>query len=96
VVNFIADVAAVLRAGEEKVWLQTLADRLAELRPELYGGMADLDPTAKAKQMSAMLRPYKVRSKDVWGDDGKGGKANLKGVEANDVRAAAAEGDGDA
>jgi S-DNA-T family DNA segregation ATPase FtsK/SpoIIIE len=84
-VNFIADVAAVLRAGEEKVWLQTLADRLAELRPELYGAYADLDPTTKAKQLSAMLRPHKVRSKDVWGDDGKGGKANLKGVEVADV-----------
>ncbi|MGH3380228.1 MAG: FtsK/SpoIIIE domain-containing protein [Actinoallomurus sp.] len=96
VVNFIVDCVSVLRAGEEKVWLQVLADRLAELRPEVYGGMADLDPTSKAKQLSGMLRPYHVRSKDVWGDDGKGGKANLKGVIVDDVRAAAAEGDGDA
>lgn len=95
-VNFIADVASVLRAGEERVWLQTLADRLAELRPELYGGMTDLDPTAKAKQMSAMLRPYRIRSKDVWGDDGGRSKTARKGVEANDVLAAAAEGAGDA
>jgi S-DNA-T family DNA segregation ATPase FtsK/SpoIIIE len=89
-VNFIADVAAVVRSGEARVWLQTLADRLAELRPELYGAWMDLDPTAKAKQMSAMLRPYRVRSKDVWGD-GPDGKANLKGVEANDILAAATE-----
>jgi S-DNA-T family DNA segregation ATPase FtsK/SpoIIIE len=33
-INFIADVATVLRAGEDKVWLQTLADRLAEPRPK--------------------------------------------------------------
>src|SRR6266508_2621295 len=37
-VSLLDDVAAVVPAREDTVWLETVAARLAELRPGVYGG----------------------------------------------------------
>lgn len=88
-VSLIADVAAVLRPGEVKVWSETIVDRLAELRPEVYGEWAKLDPRGKANQLAAALKPFGVDTLQVYGKLPDGRQANRRGVLADDIRNAA-------
>src|SRR6266545_790263 len=52
--TLLADVLAVVPASEARVWNQTVVARLAELRPEVYGGW-------EAEQLTAALKPFGVR-----------------------------------
>ncbi|GAA5115976.1 FtsK/SpoIIIE domain-containing protein [Haloechinothrix salitolerans] len=88
-VSLIADVAAVLRPGETKVWSETIVDRLAELRPEVYGEWATQDPRGKANQLAAALKPFGVDTMQVHGKLPDGRTANRRGVLADDIRNAA-------
>lgn len=65
----------------EKVWNETVVERLAELRPEVYGRFT---PEA----LTAALKPYGITSGQVWGrlDDGSG--ANRRGLNRAEVMAA--------
>jgi S-DNA-T family DNA segregation ATPase FtsK/SpoIIIE len=65
--DLLADILAVLPAAEEKCWNERLAARLAELRPDVYGGW-------EAGNVTAALKPHGISAMDVWGttDDGKG------------------------
>jgi len=87
-VSLIEDLAAVFGSEEDKAWSQTLVDRLAELRPSLYGAWAALAPTAKAQQLAAALKPYGISTPQVWGQDETGKGRNLKGVVRDHVREA--------
>ncbi|URN09089.1 cell division protein FtsK [Actinomadura madurae] len=78
--SLLEDLAAVMAPGEDKVHSQVLVDRLAELRPAAYGPWADLDPTGKARQLAAALKPYGIGTPQVWGQDETGKGRNLKGV----------------
>ena len=72
--------------NEAKVWSETVAARLAELRPEVYGGW-------KPEQVAAALKPYGIPvGRQVWGTDpASGEKANRKGIHREDIAAAVAE-----
>src|SRR5690606_24704708 len=78
--SLLEDLAAVMAPGEDKVHSQVLVDRLAELRPTVYGPWADRDPTGKARQLAAALKPHGIGTPQVWGQDETGRGRNLKGV----------------
>jgi HNH endonuclease len=66
------DILAVVSSGEAKVWNQTAVARLAESRPEIYGGW-------EARTLTFALRPYGVVVFQVWGTDpttGRGANRN--------------------
>ena len=83
--NLLADVCEVLPAGQDKLWSETVVDRLADLRPEIYGPWADQDGKTKATQLAAALKPYGITTGQVWstGPDGKTG--NRRGITRTDV-----------
>ncbi|MGH3450398.1 MAG: FtsK/SpoIIIE domain-containing protein, partial [Haloechinothrix sp.] len=85
----IADVATVIRADETKIWSETIVDRLADLRPEVYGHWAALDGRAKGNQLAAALKPYGIETQQVHGRTDDGRPANRRGVVAEDVHDAA-------
>jgi S-DNA-T family DNA segregation ATPase FtsK/SpoIIIE len=84
----LEDVLTVVPANEPKVWSETVAARLASLRPEVYGGW-------KPEQVAAALKPFGITvGRQVWGTDpATGEKANRKGIHREDVVAAIAERD---
>lgn len=86
--NLLADVCEILPAGQDKVWSETVVDRLAELRPEIYGPWAAQDGKTKATQLAAALKPYGITTSQVWatGPDGRSG--NRRGIARDDVIAA--------
>jgi DNA segregation ATPase FtsK/SpoIIIE, S-DNA-T family len=87
--DLLADIAAVV--SEPKLWSETVVARLAQLRPDAYGPWAAMEPDARAGQLTAALRPYGVRTGQVWGstDDGKG--ANRRGITRDDITKAITE-----
>lgn len=74
-------------AEEPKVWSETVVARLAELRPDVYGGW-------EPEQLAYTLKPHGIPTGQVWGktDEGKG--ANRRGIERTKVANAVAERDG--
>jgi DNA segregation ATPase FtsK/SpoIIIE, S-DNA-T family len=82
-VSLLADVAAVIGAGQ-RMWSETICGRLAELRPEMYGGW-------NQDQLARALAPYGVETGQQWASG-----RNRRGVEAADIRAAMAAGNGHA
>ncbi|MGW1076545.1 cell division protein FtsK [Streptomyces sp. NPDC002537] len=87
--DLLRDIAAVVPAKESKAWNEVVVARLAELRPEVYAGWA-------AEQLTSALRPYGIRTVQMWGttEDGKG--ANRRGIRRADIAKAIAERDGTA
>jgi len=89
--DLLADIAAVTH--EPKLWSETVVARLAELRPDAYGPWAAMEPDARAAQLTAALRPYGVRTGQVWATvDGRG--ANRRGITRDDITKAITERDG--
>jgi S-DNA-T family DNA segregation ATPase FtsK/SpoIIIE len=88
--TLVADLATVFHPSETKQWSETLVDRLAELRPEVYGPWGELPTGAvKASQLSAALKPCGVTTAQVWGTDPATGQgANRRGVVYADIDAA--------
>ncbi|MEU7132948.1 cell division protein FtsK [Streptomyces sp. NPDC046261] len=87
--DLLADVLIAVPAGTSKLWNESIVARLAELRPEVYGEWS-------AEQLTSALKPYGVRTVQVWGttEDGRG--ANRRGIRRSDLLAALAERDGTA
>lgn len=85
--DLLADVLAVVPAEEPKVWNETVLARLAELRPEVYGGWGP-------EQLTSALKPHGITTGQVWGktEDGKG--ANRRGLTRSTLTTAIAERDG--
>jgi DNA segregation ATPase FtsK/SpoIIIE, S-DNA-T family len=81
--DLLADIAAVV--SEPKLWSETVVTRLAELRPAAYAPWGGMEPEDRAAQLTAALRPYGVRTGQVWGstDDGRG--ANRRGITRDDI-----------
>jgi S-DNA-T family DNA segregation ATPase FtsK/SpoIIIE len=72
--DLLGDVLAVVPADQAKVWNQTVVARLAELRPEAYGGW-------EPEQLTAALKPHGVSVGQVWGTDpATGESANRRGI----------------
>jgi S-DNA-T family DNA segregation ATPase FtsK/SpoIIIE len=83
--NLLADILAVVPADQVKCWNQTVVARLAELRPEVYGGWA-------GEQLTAALKPLGVSVGQVWGTDpATGESANRRGITRAHVAEAAAK-----
>ncbi|MEV0758017.1 cell division protein FtsK [Streptosporangium sp. NPDC050280] len=93
--DLLADIAAVLAAGEAKIWNEVVVDRLAELRPEVYGPWAEQEGSAKTAQLTGALKPYGIKTGQVWGTPKEGGKgANRIGIVRDDILNAITERDG--
>jgi DNA segregation ATPase FtsK/SpoIIIE, S-DNA-T family len=83
VFDLLADIAAVVT--EPKLWSETVVTRLAELRPGTYAPWGDLKPEDRAAQLTAALRPYHVRTGQVWGTAADGEGANRRGITLADI-----------
>ena len=90
--DLLADLAAVVT--EPKMWSEEIVMRLAALRPGAYQAWADLEPDARAAQLTAALKPYGIRTGQVWGttEDGRG--ANRRGITRDDLTNAITQRDG--
>jgi len=83
--TLLDDILTVVPVAEAKVWMETLTDRLAGLRPELYGDLT-------RDQLGAALKPYGINTGQVWGTDPTTGKgANRRGIDRAHVADAVAE-----
>jgi S-DNA-T family DNA segregation ATPase FtsK/SpoIIIE len=89
--DLLADLVAVVT--DPKMWSEIIVTRLAALRPGAYQAWADLEPDARAAQLTAALKPHGIRTGQVWGttDDGKG--ANRRGITRDDLTRAITERD---
>jgi len=83
--SLLDDIAAVFAPGDDKVWSETVCERLADLRPDAYRGW-------DAAQLAAALKPYGISTRQTWltGPDGKGG--NQRGFTRKELMSARAEG----
>ncbi|MFF9113093.1 cell division protein FtsK [Streptomyces sp. NPDC014805] len=84
--DLLRDILAVVPADEPKVWSETVAARLAELREEVYDGW---DPEG----LAAALKPHGVSTIQV-GRRVKGKVVNRRGIDRSHIVAAIAERDG--
>ncbi|WP_445279645.1 cell division protein FtsK [Streptomyces sp. DSM 118148] len=86
--DLLGDIFKVVGADEEQVWNERIAARLAELRPDVYEGWT-------GENVTAALKPWGVKTSQVWGstDDGEG--KNRRGIKRADVAAAITRRDAD-
>ncbi|MGO1024358.1 cell division protein FtsK [Streptomyces rubiginosohelvolus] len=85
--DLLRDILAVVPAEEPKVWSEVVVARLADLRPDVYGGW---DPEA----LAAALKPHGVPTGQVWGKTEAGKGANRRGIERSRILITIAERDG--
>lgn len=85
--DLLADILAVVPAEEPKVWNETVVARLADLRPDVYGGW-------EAEQLTAALKPHSVTTGQVWGKTADGKGANRRGITRADIPTAITMRDG--
>src|SRR5690606_27649433 len=87
--DLLADLLTAVPADKPKLWSEAIVSRLAELRPEVYGEWT-------TEQLATALKPYGIRTGQVWGitEDGKG--ANRRGIKRDDLLKVIAERDGNA
>jgi len=85
--DLLADVAAAFPSNTAKAWSEDIITRLAELRPEVYGQW-------NPEQLAATVKPYGIRTVQIWGtiEDGKG--VNRRGLRRTDVADAIGRRDG--
>lgn len=88
--DLLSDIAAVMPATAAKVWSESIVDRLAELRPDVYGEWTAMEPKAKATQLATALKPYGVETGQVWLKTDDGSNPNRRGLKREDILAALA------
>ncbi|MEU1556789.1 cell division protein FtsK [Streptomyces scabiei] len=86
--DILGDVLKVMAVTEKAAWCERLASRLAELRPDVYGEW-------KGENVTAALKPWSVRTGQVWGQTDEGEGKNRRGIERADVVAAIARREAD-
>ncbi|MEV5879194.1 cell division protein FtsK [Streptomyces sp. NPDC052101] len=84
--DLLADVAAIVPPSEERVWNERIAARLAELRPEVYGGW-------KGENVTSALKPHGIKTRDVAGTTDDGTRTTRRGITRADLTKAIAERD---
>ncbi|MFC9140694.1 cell division protein FtsK [Streptomyces bacillaris] len=85
--DLLADILSVVPAEEPKLWSETVVARLADLRPDVYGGW-------EPEQLATALKPHGVPTGQVWGKTEAGKGANRRGIERARILTAIAERDG--
>jgi S-DNA-T family DNA segregation ATPase FtsK/SpoIIIE len=80
-VSLLDDLLAVFPNGEDSAWSETLVERLADLRPELYGGWAAESLTKALKPLGVSNRQINRRTPD--------GHMNRRGFLLDDIGKAA-------
>ncbi|WUV81176.1 cell division protein FtsK [Streptomyces sp. NBC_01476] len=85
--DLLADLAAAFPSGKAKAWSEDIIVRLAELRADVYGEWTP-------EQLASAVKPYGIRSVQIWGttDDGKG--VNRRGLRRTDITEATVRRDG--
>lgn len=84
--DLLADIAAVVPVSEERVWNERIAARLAELRPEVYGGW-------KGENVTSALKPHGIKTRDVAGTTDDGTRTTRRGIARANLTKAIAERD---
>ncbi|MEU3105291.1 cell division protein FtsK [Streptomyces griseoflavus] len=84
--DLLADILAVVPAAQAKEWSETVVARLADLRPEVYGGW---EPDA----LAAALKPHGIATIQV-GRRVDGKVVNRRGIDRSHITAMIAERDG--
>ncbi|MFF8478758.1 cell division protein FtsK [Streptomyces sp. NPDC015414] len=84
VYDLLADVMAVVPEKEERVWNERIAARLADLRPDVYGGW-------KGENVTSALKPHGIRTRDVAGTTEDGTRTTRRGIARADLTKAIAE-----
>ncbi|MFB7937347.1 cell division protein FtsK [Streptomyces sp. NPDC056049] len=84
--DLLADILAVVPAAEAKVWSETVVARLAELRPDVYGGW-------ETDALAAGLKPHGISTVQV-GRRVDGKVVNRRGIARADITTTIAERDG--
>ncbi|WP_433299021.1 cell division protein FtsK [Actinoplanes sp. CA-030573] len=75
----LQDVLGVMAEAEPKLWTEVITERLTALRPDVYAGLT-------RDQLTAALKPYGVRTGQVWGTDPETNRgANRKGITRADI-----------
>jgi DNA segregation ATPase FtsK/SpoIIIE, S-DNA-T family len=82
--TLLEDVLAVVGADEAKAWNDTVVSRLADYRPEAYGHW-------QPDQLTAALKPYGIRTGQVWGTDEHGDGRNRRGITRDHIATALTE-----
>ncbi|MDX3017345.1 cell division protein FtsK [Streptomyces acidiscabies] len=89
-VTILDDVAAVLGKSEAKVWSETVVDRLADLRPDVYGPWAELEAKPKAEALTAALKPHGIGTVQISRRiDGE--QVNKRGIKRDAIATAITE-----
>ncbi|WP_462203212.1 cell division protein FtsK, partial [Frankia sp. CcWB3] len=83
--SLLDDILSVVPGGEGKVWSETVVARLAEPRPDVYGGWG-------ADQLAMVLKPYGIETVQI-GRRIAGKVLNRRGIERRHLAAAVAERD---
>ncbi|SNS83228.1 FtsK/SpoIIIE domain-containing protein [Actinomadura mexicana] len=86
--TLLTDIASVTTDAEDKIWSHVIVDRLAELRPAMYGPWAarPVDATdaehksAKATTLAAALKPHGIRTVQVNRTAPNGERENSRGI----------------
>jgi S-DNA-T family DNA segregation ATPase FtsK/SpoIIIE len=76
--DLLADVAAVVPVSEERVWNERIAARLAELRPEVYGGW-------KGENVTSALKPHGIKTTGIAGTTDDGARTTRRGIVRADL-----------
>ncbi|GAA2662790.1 FtsK/SpoIIIE domain-containing protein [Streptomyces aculeolatus] len=84
--DLLADIRTVTTAEEERIWNERIAARLAELRPEVYGGW-------KTENVTTALKPYGVKTTGVAGTTDAGERTTRRGIVRAHILKAIAERD---
>ncbi|MGW4975432.1 cell division protein FtsK [Streptomyces mirabilis] len=79
--DLLGDILKCVGADEEQVWNERVAAHLAELRPDVYDGWT-------AENVTAALKPWGVKTGQVWGTTDEGEGKNRRGIKRADVVAA--------
>ncbi|MFI6123260.1 cell division protein FtsK [Streptomyces sp. NPDC051064] len=79
--DVLGDVLKVVSADEKTVWCERIAGRLTVLRPDTYAGW-------KGENVTAALKPWGVKTDQVWGQTDEGEGKNRRGIKRADVAAA--------
>ncbi|MEU1704051.1 cell division protein FtsK [Streptomyces sp. NPDC005706] len=82
--DLLADVVAVVPEKEERVWNERIAARLADLRPDVYGGW-------KGENVTSALKPHGIRTRDVAGTTDDGTRTTRRGIARADLTKVIAE-----